>query len=78
MNFKLNLTEKLNKSNSEIAVIYSSIAQTYQDLDNFSNALKFFELELETHSINDESVSVMKFKIKIFKIIERNANPCLI
>lgn len=57
LNFKLNLTQKLNKSNSDIATIYSSIAQTYQDLDNFKDALKFFELELKTHSINDESVN---------------------
>lgn len=46
----------MHKSNTEVAVIYSSIAQTYQDLENYTDALEYFELELKTHSINEESV----------------------
>lgn len=56
---QLSITKKLDKSNSEVAVIYSSIAQTYQDLDKYSDALKFFELELKTYSLNEESVNFL-------------------
>lgn len=47
-------------SSSDMALIYSSIAQTYQDLDKYLDALKFYELELnETNTLNNkESVII--------------------
>lgn len=53
---KLKVSKKLCKSNTDIATIYSSIAQTYEDLNDYENALKYFELEIITNVVNDESV----------------------
>lgn len=71
---KLKISKNLKKSNAEIAVIYSSIAQTYQDLDNYKEALKYFEFELKTSNSNDESVLLEEkfprdYLLKLMKIL---------
>lgn len=53
------MTKQLNKTNAEIAIIYSSIGQTYQDLEDFENALKYFQLELKFSQPSEESVSIV-------------------
>jgi hypothetical protein len=66
----LSLSKKLNKSKEEISVIYSSIAQTYQDLDNYEEALKYFELEIKTNCTSEESVKIQfKIRIQIMKFL---------
>lgn len=47
----------MNIAKSELATIYSSIAQTYQDLNKYPEALKYFELELKTFCSDDETVN---------------------
>ena len=54
--FKMKISVKINRPNSELAVIYSSIGQTYQDLENYRKALEYFELELKINLMNPESV----------------------
>jgi predicted DNA-binding protein YlxM (UPF0122 family) len=53
---KLSLAKKLHKSKEDLSVIYSSIAQTCQDLHRYEDALKYFELEIKTFCANEESV----------------------
>lgn len=52
---QLKLSKKCDRPNSELSVIYASIAQTNQDLDRSEDALKYFELELNTFTLNSES-----------------------
>ena len=55
------MSKHLKKSNAELAVIYSSIGQTYQDLESYKDALKYFELELKTNVTSDEAVLQVSF-----------------
>lgn len=52
-----------------MALIFASIAQTYQDLDNYREAIKYFELELQTFSAN--SISECKSLMNIAVLQEK-------
>jgi hypothetical protein len=52
-----------------MSLIYSSIGQTYQDLDNYREAIKYFELELQTFSAN--SISECKSLMNIAVLQEK-------
>jgi tetratricopeptide (TPR) repeat protein len=52
---QLMIAKKCLRSSSELAIIYASIGQTYQDLDKCHEALEYFELEMSTFSLNPES-----------------------
>ena len=45
--FKLHYAILLNLPKKDLALIYASIAQTYQDLEDFMNSLKYYQLELD-------------------------------
>jgi tetratricopeptide (TPR) repeat protein len=56
-----------------LAVIYSSIAQTFQDLDNYEDALQYYKFELE--QIKDCNESAAKSLLNIAEVKEKlNAN----
>ena len=72
---KLSLAKRMGKTNAEMAVIYASIGQTYQDLDAYDKAVKYFQLELETNSLNMKSVRVfcVFFQLFFFYLHSREA-----
>jgi NF-kappa-B inhibitor-like protein 2 len=56
----------------ELSVIYASIAQTYNDLDKTPEAIKYFQLEMDTCSLNSESecksllnIAILKEKVQV-------------
>ena len=63
-----------SSTNKEISLIYSSIAQTYQDLEDYNNSLEYYKHELNALNedmMNCESVrkeNVNEYKIKLFFI----------
>ena len=63
-----------SSTNKEISLIYSSIAQTYQDLEDYNNSLEYYKHELNALNedmMNCESVrkeNVNEYKIKLFLI----------
>jgi hypothetical protein len=66
---QLSIAEKLSRPSPEMALIFSSIGQTYQDLDNYREAIKYFELELQTFSAN--SISECKSLMNIAVLQEK-------
>lgn len=53
---QLEISKIINSSSSELATIYSSLAQTYMDLNDFNHALEYFQLELSTNTMTAKSV----------------------
>lgn len=51
------MAKKLNRPNSELALIYASLAQTCQDLDDLKQSLEFYDLEIKTN-MDSESVNL--------------------
>ena len=70
------MAKKLNRPNSELALIYSSLSETCQDLNDLNKALEYYDLEIKTNSMDSETVIALKntliFKFQLFFI--RNAN----
>ncbi len=64
---QLKLAKKCARPNSELSIIYASIAQTHQDLDRNEEALKYFELELSTFTLNPESECKSLLNIALLK-----------
>jgi len=69
---QLEIAKIINGSNSELSIIYGSIAQTYLDLNDLVNALVYYELELEANHISPETqvisllnVCSIKEKLKV-------------
>jgi len=57
--FKLNLAKELGLPDQDLSPIYSSIAQTYQDLENCDASFKYYQLELTTLA-PDNAASAVK------------------
>lgn len=55
---QLEIAKFINGSSSELAIIFSSIAQTYLDLNDFKNALVYYQYELDTNTMSAESACV--------------------
>lgn len=51
------MAKKLNRPNTELALIYASLAQTSQDLEDFKLSLEYYDLEIKTN-MDSESVFI--------------------
>jgi hypothetical protein len=50
------MAKKINRPNSELALIYSSLSETCQDLNDLNKALEYYDLEMKTNSMDIETV----------------------
>ena len=50
------MAKKINRPNSELALIYSSLSETCQDLNDLNKVLEYYDLEMKTNSMDIETV----------------------
>ena len=65
------MAKKINRPNSELALIYSSLSETCQDLNDLNKALEYYDLEMKTNSMDIETVKERNLS-NFLKLINHN------
>ena len=75
---KLELAKNLRLPKKDLSVIYASIAQTYQDLDKYLDALEYYNHELEClYSIDDSESVSFSWLDRVLELQASNLTICI-